>query len=106
LYRWKEWDKENKWEEFKKTVTEDDKKLMMFVAKFISETKSQTIGDYGVKIEKKFNYKSLNDFIDVDQVKEKLEEIKRQNTELCKNNKEAIDLFLDNFDKKEKEDFD
>jgi predicted KAP-like P-loop ATPase len=106
LYRWKEWDKEKKWEDFKKTVTEDDKKLMLFVAKFISETKSQTIGDYSVKTSKTFNYKNLNDFIDLDQMKAKLEEIKKQNTELYKNNKEAIDLFLDNFEKKDKGDFD
>ena len=39
-------------------------------------------------------------------MKKKLEEIRKQNNELYKNNKESIDLFLDNFDKKDKGDLD
>src|SRR3990167_4888183 len=106
LYRWKEWDKEERWKEFIKEVSGDDIKLLLFTAKFISETKSQTIGDYGVKITKKFNYKSVNDFIDLKEIKTKLEEVKKQDNELYKSNKESIDLFLDNFDKKDKGDLD
>jgi len=106
LYRWKEWDKEEKWKDFIQGITEDDQKLMLFVAKFITESKSQTIGDYGVKISKKLNYKSLGDFINLEQVKTKLEEMKNQNNELYKGNKETIDLFLNNFDKKDKGDLD
>ena len=106
LYRWKEWDEEKEWEDFIKAITEDDKKLVSFVAKFISETKSQTIGEYGVKIKKRFNYKSLHDFLDLEQIKIKLEEMKNQDSEIYKDNKETIDLYLNNFDKKDKEDLD
>lgn len=106
LYRWKEWDKENKWEKFIKEIENDNQKLLLFVAKFISESKSQTIGDYGVRVVKKFNYKSLSDFLDLEQIKTKLEEIKKQNSAEYSNNKESINLFLDNFDKKDKGDFD
>ncbi|MFH1188255.1 MAG: hypothetical protein V1652_00215, partial [bacterium] len=106
LYRWKEWDKEEKWKEFIKEVTDDDAKLLLFTAKFVSETKSQTIGDYGGKITKKFNYKSINDFIDLEEMKKKLEEIRKQDNELYKSNKESTDLFLDNFGKKHKGDLD
>lgn len=95
-----------KWKKFIKEVIDDDAKLLLFTAKFISETKSQTIGDYGVKITKKFNYKSINDFIDLEEMKKRLEEIRKQNNELYINNKESIDLFLDNFDKKGKGDLD
>jgi len=104
LYRWKEWDKEDKWKEFIKEVDNDNQKLLAFIAKFVSESRSQTIGDYGVKVVKKFNYKSLADFLDLEQVKTKIEEIKKQNSEEYKDNKEAVDLFLDNFDKKDKGD--
>jgi predicted KAP-like P-loop ATPase len=106
LYRWKEWDKENKWKEFIKEVENDNQKLLSFVAKFVSESKSQTIGDYGVRVIKKFNYKNLNDFLGLEQIKTKLEEIKKQNSEEYNSNKETVDLFLDNFDKKDKVDFD
>lgn len=106
LYRWKEWDKDKKWEDFIKEISDDDQKLISFASKFVSESKSQTIGDYGVKITKKFNYKGFGDFLNLEQTKTKLEGIKNQNTELYKNNKAVVDLFLDNFDKKDKGDFD
>jgi len=78
--------------------------LILFVAKFISESKSQTIGDYGVKVSKKFNYKSLGDFVDINDVKVKFEEIKKQDNKLYKDNRQAIDLFLDNFNNRDKAD--
>jgi hypothetical protein len=103
LYRWKEWDKEKKWEGFIKEITESDNKLILFLVKFVSEIRSQTFGDYGVKLTKKFNYKSLGDFLDLSEVKTKMEELRKQNADMYKKDKEAIDLFLDNFDKKDKE---
>lgn len=106
LYRWKEWDKERKWEEFIKEITEDDQKLITFLSKFVSESRSQTIGDYGVKVIKKFNYKSLSDFLDLEQIKTKLEAVRSQDAELYKENKETVDLYLNNFDKKDKGDLD
>ncbi|HJP17769.1 MAG TPA: P-loop NTPase fold protein [Nitrospinota bacterium] len=106
LYRWKEWDKEEKWKDFIKEITANDTKLLLFIATFVTKSKSQTIGDYGVKVTKKFNYKSLNDFIDLSEIKLKLEEIKKQDSQLYKNNKEAIELFLDNFENKDKGDWD
>lgn len=106
LYRWKEWDKEKKWEEFIKEIMEDDQKLITFLSKFVSESRSQTIGDYGVKVIKKFNYKSLSNFLDLEQIKTKLEAVKSQDTKLYKENKETVDLYLNNFDKKDKGDLD
>lgn len=106
LYRWNDWDKEEKWKELIKEITDDGVKLLLFIAKFVSETKSQTFGDYGVKVTKKFDYKSLGDFVNLTNIKQKLEEMKKQDSELYKNNKETIELFLDNFDKKDKGDLD
>ena len=104
LYRWKEWDEEKKWKDFINKIEKDDNKLMVFVAKFVSEVKRQAIGDYGAKIIKRFNHKSLGDFIALDQLKEKFEEIKKERTEIYNTNNEIIDLFLENCDKKDKED--
>ncbi len=102
LYRWKEWDKEEKYKEFIKEVTDDNDKLILFIAKFVAESKSQSFGDYGVKVTKKFNYKNLCDFIDIDEVMAKLEEIKKQDNKVYKDNKQTIDIFLDNYNKKDK----
>lgn len=106
LYRWKEWDKEEKWKDFIKQTISDDIKLLLFMGIFVSKISSQTFGDYGFKIIKKFNYKSLSDFVDLSEIKMKLENIKNHKIELYQNNREAIDLFLDNFENKDKEDLD
>lgn len=101
LYRWKEWDKEEKWREFISEIIADNEKMLIFLEKYISETRSHTIGDYGVKRINKFNYKSLENFAELNAVKLKLESIKRENIDLYKKNKKVIDLFLDNIDKKD-----
>ena len=75
------------------------------MAKFVSEIKSQTEGDYYVKIIKRFNYKSLGYFFDLDHLKTKFEEIKKQGSEIYKINNEIIDQFLENFDQKDNRDF-
>ena len=106
LYRWKEWSKDSKWGDFIKTISDANQKLLVFIAKFVSESRSQTIGDYGTRVTKRFNYKSLSDFLDLEELKTKLEGIKEENSEQYQNNKEAIDLFLNNFNKKDQTDFD
>lgn len=106
LHHWKKWDKEKKWEDFIKEIKEDDQKLIKFLSKFISESRSQMLGDYGVNVKKKFNYNSLRDFFDLEQIKTKLEAVKSQDTELYKENKETVNLYLNNFDKKDKGDLD
>lgn len=103
LYKCKEWGKESKWEKFAITILGDNQKLLLFLAKFISETRSQSSGDYGVKRTKKYNYKNLNDFTNLDEIKKKLEEVKKENNDLYLANKETIDLFLNNFDNKDTE---
>lgn len=106
LYRWKEWDKEKTWERFIAESLIEDSNLITFVEKLVSETQSQSIGDYGVKNNKEFNYKSLKDFYDPEEIRNRLKEIKDTNISLYEVNREIIDLFLDNFDRKDQTDFD
>lgn len=63
LYRWKEWDKQERWRDFIKDIIADNVKTIFFISKFITEIKSQTIGDYGVSRNKKLNYESLSDLL-------------------------------------------
>jgi predicted KAP-like P-loop ATPase len=106
LYRWKEWSKDSKWTGFIKTISDNNQNLLAFIAKFVSESRSQTIGDYGTRVTKRFNYKSLSDFLNLEELKTKLETIRKENSEQYQTNKEAIDLFLNNFNKKDQTDFD
>ena len=106
MYRWREWDKEQKWKGFIDNILGDDNKLLAFMDKFVNEIISQTIGDYGVRRIKKFNCKSLGDFVELDNIKSKLEKVKSENNDLYKKNKQMIDFYLGNYDNKDKEDFD
>lgn len=102
LYHWKEWGKGHAWKEFIDKVLANNDDLLLFLDKFISEERSQTMGDYGIRVIKRFNYKNLKDFADLNDIKSKLEKFKEDNADQYNNNKELIDLFLNNFDKKDK----
>ena len=105
LYCWKEWDKEKKWEKFVEEITKDNKKMIQFVDKFVTEQQSQTLTDYAIKTTKIFNYKSLNNFCNLEEIKIKLEKIKISKNKLYKNNKDTIDFYLDNFEDRNKNEF-
>lgn len=94
MYKWKEWDTEQKWKVFVSNILDNDKRLLAFVNKFVAETRSQTIGDYGVKRIKKINSKSLADFVELENIKTRLENIKNENNDLYKDNRQLIDLYL------------
>ena len=100
LYRWKEWGEEKDWKQFISDIQADEKLFWLFLKNFISESKSQTMGDYGYKTNKKFNHESLKTFLEPDEVKKKIGEAKN-NPEIYNENTEVIDLFLS--DKKDEE---
>ncbi|MEA3293619.1 MAG: P-loop NTPase fold protein, partial [Euryarchaeota archaeon] len=106
MYRWREWDKEQKWKRYIDNILGDDNKLLAFVDKFVTETISQTNRDYGVRKIKKFNYKSLGDFEELNNIKARLEKVKNENNDLYEKNKQMIDLYLENYVNKDKGDFD
>tara|TARA_R110002050_G_scaffold6037_3_gene25792 strand:- start:2414 stop:4681 length:2268 start_codon:yes stop_codon:yes gene_type:complete len=93
LYRWKEWGAEKDWKPFISDIQNDEKLFWLFLKNFISESKSQTMGDYGYKINKQFNHESLITFLEPDEMKKKIEEAKNK-PEIFNENKEVIDLFL------------
>jgi predicted KAP-like P-loop ATPase len=93
LYRWKEWGEEKNWKQFISDIQNDEKLFWLFLKNFISESKSQSMGDYAYKIKKKFNYEDLQIFLDINKVSKKIEQSK-DNPEIYDKNKETIDLFL------------
>jgi predicted KAP-like P-loop ATPase len=95
IYRWREWDEGETLNKFIEKVLSDDEKLILFLDKFITETMSQSCDDYGIIKRKKFNFKNLKDFIDLDALKVRLEELKEKNRALYEANKETVDSFMD-----------
>lgn len=94
LYRWKEWGEEKDWKQFISDIQDDEKLFWLFLKKFIREIRSQGLGDYGYKIKKEFNCESLKEFVSLDEVKNKIEEYKKD-LEVYHKNKEIIDLFFE-----------
>lgn len=102
MWRWEEWDKEQKWRVFIDNILDNDKKLLVFISKFVNEIRSQTVGDYGFMRTKKFNYESLRNFVELETIKSRLEKIKTENNDLYNENKQLIDLYLGYYDTKDK----
>ncbi|KKH99664.1 hypothetical protein EO95_13330 [Methanosarcina sp. 1.H.T.1A.1] len=97
LFRWKEWDDSKSWNTYVENLINTDEGLTKFVEKFTCEVYSQTLGDYGYRTIKKFNYKNLNEFIELQIVKNRLQKIKQANNMLYESKKEIVDFFLNNF---------
>ncbi len=100
LYRWKGWSQSEDWKEYIKEITKKDEGLLEFLKPFIAETYSHTFGDYVGRRTKKFNYKSLEDFTSPDDIKTRLESVRSADQQIYKDNKDLVDMFLDNFGKK------
>jgi hypothetical protein len=100
LYSWKEWGIKKEWKKFISDIQKDEILFWLFLKKFISESKSQIGGDYGYRVNKKFNHESLETFLESDEIKKRIEESKG-NSRIYNENKEVIDLFLR--DKKDEE---
>jgi len=99
LYRWKEWSTNNDWEQYVQGLINDDSGLIEFIKHFVLESFSHSFGDYVGKKQKQFNYKSLNDFTSSSEIKVRIEDIKNSRSLLYLDNKDIIDMFLENFGK-------
>ena len=100
MYRWKSWSTGDDWKKYIQEIIKDDQKLIDFLKLFIWESYSHTFGGFVNKKTKSFNYKSLENFTSTEEAKKRLEDIKTANDSVYINNKDLIDMFLDNFGKK------
>jgi len=75
LYRWKEWRNEGKVRDWVSNVVASDEKLPIFLSKFLQKTSSATITDKVAKIRWRLNPNWLKDFIDVDILEKRCNEV-------------------------------
>lgn len=99
IFKWREWSVDDESEKYINEITEDDISFLTFFDKFEYETRSQTVGDRGVQTHKRFNFKNLSEYCDLEEVKGRIEKIKL-NPSLYFKHKSAIDLFIKYFDKR------
>jgi predicted KAP-like P-loop ATPase len=99
ILKWKEWSGDSEYHKYINDLLDDNELFLAFFDKFEYETRSQTSGDYGVILHRKFNYKCLAEFCDLNEVKLRIEKIKSENS-LYEKHKSSIDLFLKYFEKR------
>lgn len=99
IFRWKEWSGDSEYNKYINDLLDGDEIFLVFFDKFEYETRSQTLGDYGVRLNKRFNYKNLAEICDINEVKSRIEKIKSENI-LYERHKSSIELFLKYFEKR------
>jgi len=100
LYDWIRWGGEKEAKQFASQLASTDGGLVNLVMAFLSKSHSYGSGDYVAKTKWRVSYKNLKDFIDLDKAKERLEKI--NTNQLGEKEKFAVDNFLQNFAKKDK----
>jgi predicted KAP-like P-loop ATPase len=99
LYRWKEWDSQERWRQFIAKATKSDRGFLVFLSKFVHEQTSHRLGDYAVKKERKFSYADLRGLTELKSIRSRVESIRESNSELTQEFKEVMDLVFTDIDK-------
>ena len=101
LYMWKRLD-ENKAIDYIQKVISSDNGLIKYLEMFNNVSYSHSAGDYIEQENKKFNYKNVKDFIDLEIIVQRVREIQKNlaNYDVTEESKFSIKMFLDYHDGK------
>lgn len=98
LGKWKKWSDSKQFNDFINWVLEDDKNTIVLIEKFISKETAPIDGE--IKKVRYVLYEELSNFVNLENVKIKLDEIKKSSPESYKKYGDTIDLFLKNYKSK------
>ena len=107
LFRWKDWGKRGKINNFVNNMIKNDDGLIDFITSFLSKSTSQGMSDYVAKIHWRIDLKSVGEFVDLTEVEQRIRKIFSSSDfeQLDGRKKLAIRTFLDTIDGKIKERF-
>lgn len=102
LYAWEAWAGEQTVNEYIQKLIKTEDGLIDFITKFPSEIRSQGMGDYGYRTENRINIKSVDHFVNLDEIVPRFRSIKQSDkfNDLQDTEQKAIDMFLDTIDGK------
>ncbi|MBE8182847.1 MAG: hypothetical protein HAW61_04925 [Candidatus Portiera sp.] len=97
---WQRWDDSNKYNDFIAKLKESDDKLLRLMERFFKEDNKDNEDKYENK--EIFRYQKFHKLIaDMDKTKDKLEDIRKNNSDLYKKYKNCIDKYIANYDTRE-----
>jgi|APEBP8051072266_1049373.scaffolds.fasta_scaffold02730_4 Cdc6-like AAA superfamily ATPase len=99
LSQWKLRDRNNTWEDFLDWIIANDERYILFLTKFISINWRSDSGEQDILAKTDFNFNLMKDFLDPDQVKLKLEELKAD-APFYEKHQQVIDIVLKTINKK------
>jgi len=99
LYRWCEWASPEEPREWVKHLIDSKEGLFSFLVAFLSQSKSHGMGDYVYRTHWRISLKSIEDFVPVDIIEEKINELKVD--ELSEKEQLAIRAFQKALKKRE-----
>lgn len=102
IYDWIRWGGETEAKKFVSKLASTDEGLVSVVKGFLSQSQSYGMGDYVARTKWKINYKNLQEFIDINKAKDRF--TKLDTSKLNDREKLAVETFLKDFDKKDKND--
>lgn len=102
IYGWRRWGNEDEVKNFISDLVSTDEGLVSLVKAFLSQSQSLSMGDYAAKTRWRIGYKNLQEFVDLSDAKERLNKI--EISKLSGREKLAVEIFLKDFDKKDKPD--
>lgn len=100
LYRWKRWGDENKVVNWLESQTQTAEGCLTLLKRFASKSSSQAMGDYVVKITTYIKLESIENFLEIARIQEKVRDIDEDKVD--SQAKVALKAFHDALEKREK----
>ncbi|TOE39434.1 hypothetical protein CGJ45_16125, partial [Vibrio parahaemolyticus] len=100
LYRWKRWGDENKVTDWLKLQANTVEGCITLLKGFVGKSSSQAMGDYVVKVTTYIKLESIEDFLEIAPIEEKLRGI--DESKFDSKEREALKAFQEALEKREK----
>lgn len=91
LYRWKEWESEDAVKSYVAELIKTDEGVMDLLNGFVSESMSQSMGDYVARRKVKIDKKSIATFVDISEFDKKVDQI--DESKLTKEQTDIVKLY-------------
>lgn len=94
VHAWWAWGDQARVREWCQQLVASDEGLLAFLPNFVTYSRSQTVGDYAVKVQPRLNPSWIEDYININEIAERLRELIKSDRIMDKRQNEAATQFL------------